>query len=61
MHNQMTGRVRKAPENFVQGEGVAKVFAEAKAGRRSFIRSAFAAAAAGAATTAFAQNGQNVG
>ena len=36
MHNQMTGRVRKAPENFVQGEGVAKVFAEAKAGRRSF-------------------------
>ncbi|QIL72541.1 sulfite dehydrogenase [Diaphorobacter sp. HDW4B] len=61
MHNQMTGRVRKAPENFVQGDGVAKVFAEAKAGRRSFIRSAFAAAAAGAATTAFAQNGQNVG
>ncbi|QNN55904.1 sulfite dehydrogenase [Diaphorobacter ruginosibacter] len=63
MHNnQMTGRVRKAPENFVQGGDVGKVFAEAKAGRRTFIRSAFAAAAAGVtATAARAQNGQNVG
>ncbi|MDR2333668.1 MAG: sulfite dehydrogenase [Burkholderiaceae bacterium] len=63
MHNnQMTGRVRKAPENFVQGGDVGKVFAEAKAGRRNFIRSAFAAAAAGVtATAARAQNGQNVG
>ncbi|MBF5004673.1 sulfite dehydrogenase [Diaphorobacter caeni] len=59
MQNQMTGRLRKAPENFVQGDGVATVFAEAKAGRRSFIRSAFAAAAAGAAgTSALAQGGQ---
>ncbi len=62
MHNQMTGRVRKAPENFVQGGDVAQLFAEAKQGRRSFIRSAFAAAAAGAsASAALAQNGQNVG
>ncbi|QIL79546.1 sulfite dehydrogenase [Diaphorobacter sp. HDW4A] len=61
MQNQMTGRLRKAPENFVRGDGVATVFAEAKAGRRSFIRSAFAAAAAGAAaTSALAQGGQNV-
>ena len=62
MDNQMTGRVRKAPENFVKGDVVAQVFAEAKAGRRNFIRGAFAAAAAGVtATTALAQNAQNVG
>ena len=62
MDNQMTGRVRKAPENFVKGDAVAQVFAEAKAGRRNFIRGAFAAAAAGVtATTALAQNAQNVG
>ena len=62
MDNQMTGRVRKAPENFVKGDAVAQVFAEAKAGRRNFIRGAFAAAAAGVtATTALAQNAQSVG
>jgi sulfane dehydrogenase subunit SoxC len=41
-----TGRLRKAPENFVDSQGVATVFAEAKQGRRDFIRGAFAAAAA---------------
>ena len=44
-----SGRVRKAPENFLTRSGIKEVFAEAKNGRRDFIRSAFAAAAAGAA------------
>jgi sulfane dehydrogenase subunit SoxC len=44
-----SGRLRKAPENFIDRDGVARVFAEAKQGRRDFLRSAFAAAAAGAA------------
>ncbi|HEY0819918.1 MAG TPA: sulfite dehydrogenase [Rhizobacter sp.] len=42
------GRLRKAPENFLDASGVKQVFDEAKAGRRSFIRNAFAAAVAGA-------------
>ncbi len=44
-----SGRLLKAPENFVSADGVRQVFAEAKAGRRDFIRSAFAAAVAGGA------------
>jgi len=44
-----SGRIRKAPENFLNQDGVKTVIAEAKNGRRSFIRNAFAAAAAGAA------------
>ncbi len=44
-----SGRLIKAPENFVDPAGVRKVFAEAKEGRRDFIRSAFAAAAGVAA------------
>ena len=47
--NPMTGRLRKAPENFLDPAGVRQVFAEAKEGRRDFLRSAFAAAAAGVA------------
>jgi len=47
------GRLLKAPENFLDPAGVRQVFAEAKKGRRDFIRSAFAAAgAAGAAVAA---------
>jgi sulfane dehydrogenase subunit SoxC len=46
------GRLIKAPENFVDAAGVRNVFAEAKNGRRDFIRGAFAAAAGLAATTA---------
>ena len=45
-----SGRLRKAPENFIDRDGTARVFAEAKHGRRDFLRSAFAAA--GAAATA---------
>ena len=44
-----SGRLIKAPENFLDAEGVRTVFREGKAGRRDFIRQAFAAAAAGAA------------
>ena len=45
------GRLRKAPESFLRADAVRVVQAEAGAGRRDFIRSAFAVAAAGAATT----------
>jgi sulfane dehydrogenase subunit SoxC len=52
-----TGRIIKAPENFLSPDGVRTVFREGKAGRRDFIRSAFAAAAAaGAAGTAAANS-----
>ncbi|MDD2845131.1 MAG: sulfite dehydrogenase [Rhodoferax sp.] len=44
-----SGRLIKAPENFLTKDGIKTVFSEAKKGRRDFIRSAFAAAAAGAA------------
>lgn len=46
------GRLLKAPENFLTPEGVRTVRAEAQQGRRHFLRSAFAAAAAGAAAPA---------
>jgi sulfane dehydrogenase subunit SoxC len=48
----ITGRLRKAPENFIQGDAVARVAAEARGGRRDFLRGAFAAAAAGVALPA---------
>ncbi len=43
-----SGRLLKAPENFIGADGVRTVFSEAKAGRRDFVRGAFAAALAGA-------------
>jgi sulfane dehydrogenase subunit SoxC len=43
------GRLIKAPEHFIDGAGVRRVGAEARAGRRDFLRGAFAAAAAGVA------------
>jgi sulfane dehydrogenase subunit SoxC len=50
------GRVRKAPEHFLDANGIRTVVAESRQGRRSFIRNAFAAASAGAvARTALAQ------
>jgi sulfane dehydrogenase subunit SoxC len=51
-----TGRLVKAPENFLSPEGVKQVFQEAKAGRRNFLRSAFAAASVAAATPVLAQS-----
>ena len=47
---QASGRLIKAPESFLDAEGVRTVWAQAKEGRRHFIRSAFVAAAAAAAT-----------
>jgi len=44
-----SGRLIKAPENFIDPDGVRRVFAEAREGRRDFLRGAFAAAAAGIA------------
>ncbi len=44
-----SGRLQKAPENFVDAQGVRQVFEQARAGRRDFIRRAFTSAAAGAA------------
>jgi len=56
------GRLRKAPENFLDPAGVRAVFAEGKRGRRDFIRGAFAAAlAGGAAARAGAQPAAPVG
>ena len=48
--NHAAGRLIKAPENFLDSTGVRSVVAEARKGRRDFIRNAFAAA--GAAATA---------
>jgi sulfane dehydrogenase subunit SoxC len=42
------GRVIKAPENFLDPAGIRTVHGQAKAGRRDFIRNAFASAVAGA-------------
>lgn len=53
--NRTSGRLRKAPENFIDPAGVRQVFAEAKDGRRDFLRGAFAAAAGLAAAGASAQ------
>ncbi|MBK0392543.1 sulfite dehydrogenase [Ramlibacter algicola] len=50
MQSSLTpGRVRKAPENFLDGEGIQQAVAEARQGRRDFLRGAFAAAAGVAA------------
>ena len=42
------GQVVKAPENFLARDDVHEVFAQARAGRRDFLRTAFVAAAGGA-------------
>lgn len=58
--NPGTGRILKAPENFLSREDVRTVSAEAKKGRRDFIRSAFTAAMAGAAVPAALAQGNPV-
>jgi sulfane dehydrogenase subunit SoxC len=56
LNTDSPGRLRKAPENFLDRAGLAKVAEEARDGRRGFLRGAFAAAAAGiAAPLALAQ------
>ncbi|RYY53986.1 MAG: sulfite dehydrogenase, partial [Comamonadaceae bacterium] len=47
-----TGRVLKAPENFLDATGIRRVAQEAREGRRDFLRGAFAAAAGVAAAGA---------
>jgi sulfane dehydrogenase subunit SoxC len=59
--NQATGRLRKAPENFIDRSAVGTVFKEAKQGRRGFIRAAFAAAVASGAGGVYAQSGGEKG
>ncbi len=46
------GRLVKAPENFLDADGVRRVFDEARTGRRDFIRRAFAAAGTAGAVAA---------
>ena len=48
--DKRAGWLIKAPENFLDPAGVRRVFSEARQGRRDFIRSAFAAAGAAAAS-----------
>ncbi len=56
------GRLRKAPENFLDAAGIRTVFSEGKQGRRDFIRKAFASAVAGgAAAHAVAQTAPAAG
>ncbi len=50
-----SGRLIKAPENFISPQGIRTVFGEARGGRRDFIRAAFAVAAAGGAAAVHAQ------
>lgn len=55
------GRLRKAPEHFLDAAGIRSVFAEGKQGRRDFIRKAFAGAAAAGGAVAAAAQGSNQG
>ena len=41
----MSGKILRAPENFLSPDGVKRVTAQAKAGRRDFLRNAFSVAA----------------
>jgi sulfane dehydrogenase subunit SoxC len=54
------GRVVKAPENFLDPAGLRQVLAQAKTGRRDFMRDAFAAALAVAAVPAASATGNPV-
>ena len=53
----LPGRIQKAPENFLSPSGVQAVAAEARQGRRGFLRGAFAAASAAAASSVSANDG----
>lgn len=55
------GRIQKAPENFLDRTGVGQVTAEARDGRRDFLRSAFVAAAASATLPAALAQGATAG
>ncbi|WP_395703898.1 sulfite dehydrogenase [Aquabacterium sp.] len=51
-HDRRSGRLVKAPEHFIDAQGVQAVFGEARKGRRDFVRGAFAAALAATAGSA---------
>jgi sulfane dehydrogenase subunit SoxC len=51
-----SGRLRKAPENFLDSDGVREVAAQARQGRRDFLRAAFAAAGGMGAADALSQS-----
>ncbi len=53
------GRLRKAPESFLDAEGIRTAWSEAKAGRRGFMRRSFAAALAGAGAAPLARAQSN--
>ena len=57
---QQAGRVRKAPEHFLDAEGIRRVREEARSSRRGFMRQAFAAAAASAVVPAAMARGNPV-
>ena len=57
---QASGRLIKAPESFLDADGVRTVWNQAKEGRRHFIRSAFVAAAAAAAAPMASAQGNPV-
>ena len=57
---QQAGRVRKAPEHFLDAEGIRRVGEEARSCRRGFMRQAFAAAAASAVVPAAMARGNPV-
>jgi len=58
--HQASGRLIKAPESFLDADGVRTVWTQAKEGRRHFIRSAFVAAAAAAAAPMASAQGNPV-
>lgn len=61
LDDRQAGRLQKAPENFLSREDVHTVLAEAKNGRRGFLRNAFAAAMAGASASAALAQDKSVG
>ena len=58
--HQASGRLIKAPESFLDADGVRTVWTQAKEGRRHFIRTAFVAAAAAAAAPMASAQGNPV-
>ena len=54
--NTQPGRLIKAPENFLKAQDIQRVQEEAKSGRRSFLRRAFAAAGAAAVAPVMGQS-----
>ena len=58
--NLSAGRLLKAPEDFLCPQGVQTVLAQARAGRRHFLRLAFAAASAGTAASVSRAQGKPV-